>query len=252
MSQPSEIKVKSLQKSLEILNCFIEKPSLGVTEISEKLGLYKSNAHNILSTFKAMNYLEQDEETGKYRLGDSIFYLCRALNARLTLSKLAMPYLQELVKLTGEVVYLAKPHEDEAVYLEALYPAESKISPRSVMGEREKMYCCSVGKAMLAHLPRDLQIQYASRHKVARTQFTLVDTAALMDEIVLTRDRGYAIDNMELEFGIKCVGVPVLNSNNEVEGGISVSGPSLRFDDEKIIEISKHLMRISREIQRKL
>lgn len=252
MSQKAEIKIKSLQKALEVLNCFVEKQSLGVTEISDKLGLYKSNVHNILSTFVAMDYLEQDEETGKYRLGDNIFYLCRALSDRLTLAKLALPYLLELVKLTGEIVYLAKPHEDEAVYLEALYPLESKISPRSVMGEREKMYCCSVGKAMLAHLPRDLQNLYASRPKVAKTQFTIVDTATLLEEIELTRERGYAIDNMELEFGIKCVGVPILNSKNEVEGGISVSGPSLRFDDERIVQISRNLMRIAREIQRKL
>ena len=55
MSEEKEIKVKSLQKALEILGCFVEKQPLGVTEISEKLGLYKSNVHNILMTFKAMD-----------------------------------------------------------------------------------------------------------------------------------------------------------------------------------------------------
>ena len=48
MENNGEIKVKSLQKALEILNCFAVKQPLGVTEISEKLGLYKSNVHNIL------------------------------------------------------------------------------------------------------------------------------------------------------------------------------------------------------------
>lgn len=51
MENNGEIKVKSLQKALEILNCFAVKQPLGVTEISEKLGLYKSNVHNILVTF---------------------------------------------------------------------------------------------------------------------------------------------------------------------------------------------------------
>ena len=54
MENNGEIKVKSLQKALEILNCFAVKQPLGVTEISEKLGLYKSNVHNILVTFTAM------------------------------------------------------------------------------------------------------------------------------------------------------------------------------------------------------
>ena len=79
MAENNEIKVKSLQKALEILNLFTEKPVLGVTEVSEYFGLYKSTVHNILSTLKAMEYLEQDEETGKYRLGIQIFNLSKAL-----------------------------------------------------------------------------------------------------------------------------------------------------------------------------
>ena len=57
----NEIKVKSLHKALEILNCFVGKDSLGVTEISERFGLCKSNVHNILYTFRQMGYLEQNE-----------------------------------------------------------------------------------------------------------------------------------------------------------------------------------------------
>lgn len=48
MAENNEIKVKSLQKALEILNLFTEKPVLGVTEVSEYFGLYKSTVHNIL------------------------------------------------------------------------------------------------------------------------------------------------------------------------------------------------------------
>ncbi len=57
MVNEAEVKVKSLQKALEILNCFTKKSSWGVTEISEQLDLNKSNVHNILTTFKAMGYL---------------------------------------------------------------------------------------------------------------------------------------------------------------------------------------------------
>ena len=83
MVDNNEIKVKSLQKALEILNLFTVKPVLGVTEISEYFGIYKSTVHNILSTLKAMEYLEQDEETGKYRLGIQVFTLSKALGVYL-------------------------------------------------------------------------------------------------------------------------------------------------------------------------
>ena len=79
MGEANEVKVKSLQKALEVLNCFLSRQPLGVTEISEELGLYKSSVSNILATFSSMEYVEKDDETGKFRLGVGIYRLSRAL-----------------------------------------------------------------------------------------------------------------------------------------------------------------------------
>ena len=92
MADNNEIKVKSLQKALEILNLFTVKPVLGVTEVSEYFGWYKSTVHNILCTLKSMEYLEQDEETGKYRLGIQVFNLSKALGDKYSITKIAGPY----------------------------------------------------------------------------------------------------------------------------------------------------------------
>ena len=147
MIDNSEIKVKSLQKALEILNLFADKPVLGVTEISEYFGIYKSTVHNILSTLKAMEYLEQDEETGKYRLGIQVFTLSKALGDTYSITKIAGPYMQELSNITRERVYLAVPYREEVLYLDAMYPAESVELMRSILGERAQMYCTGIGKA---------------------------------------------------------------------------------------------------------
>lgn len=165
MSEEKEIKVKSLQKALEILGCFVEKQPLGVTEISEKLGLYKSNVHNILMTFKAMDYLEQDPETGKFRLGTAVFTLSRALRESLTITRVVLPYMHQIAKEAGELVYLAIPHEDEVVYLEGIYPEGQMLPGRSVTGERSKMYCTSVGKVILSHMPDEAVEEILSREK---------------------------------------------------------------------------------------
>lgn len=93
MVNEAEVKVKSLQKALEILNCFTKKSSWGVTEISEQLDLNKSNVHNILTTFKAMGYLDQDDESGRYKLGLSVYSLCYSLGQNLSIGSVAAPYL---------------------------------------------------------------------------------------------------------------------------------------------------------------
>ena len=246
------MKVKSLQKALEILNCFIVKPKLGVTEISEMLGLNKSNVHNILSTFKEINYLEQDEETGKYQLGVGIFALCQSVGDRFNVRKIVMPFMQEIADQTGEMVYLAVPHEDEVIYLEAMYPVESFNLMRVILGERAQMYCTGIGKAVLAFLPEMVRDAYINKELTAYTEHTITDRDELMEDLRRTRERGYSVDNMEHEFGVKCVGMPIFNRKGAVEAAISVSGPSLRFSEERIEEIAGILKTYVEKIQERM
>ncbi|MDF2663615.1 MAG: kdgR 1, partial [Paenibacillus sp.] len=51
MLEEGQVKTKTLYKALQVLDCFsATTPELGITEISERLGLYKSNVHNIMDT----------------------------------------------------------------------------------------------------------------------------------------------------------------------------------------------------------
>ncbi|WP_394915273.1 IclR family transcriptional regulator [uncultured Robinsoniella sp.] len=248
----TEVKVKSLQKAIEVLNCFTRKPNLGVTEISEQLGLYKSNVHNILNTYKAMGYLEQDEETGKYRLGIGIFDLSRALGDRFTLTKIAMPYMQELANITNKNVYLAVPRVDEVLYLDATYPADATYLMRSLLGERAKMYCTGLGKAMLSGMNHEQIEACISADMRPYTENTITDREQLLDELQLTKVRGYAVDNMEHEFGIKCVALPIFDNRRQVVAAISVSGASVQFTDEKIVEIAELIKKYVKLIESRI
>ena len=96
-----EIKVKSVKKALDVLNCFIKKQPLGVTEISEMLGLYKSNVYDILTTLTAMEYLTQVKETGKYELGIGIARLGNAVGDRFGFHKLAGRHIHEIAAEVG-------------------------------------------------------------------------------------------------------------------------------------------------------
>ena len=236
--EDGEIKVKSLQKSLTILNCFVKKPRLGVTEISEMLDLNKSNVHNILTTFQAMNYL-----------GLGILELCQSVGDRFNIRKVMMPYMQEIADATGEVVYLAVPREDEIVYLEAMHPVESYNMMRVILGEHAKMYCTGIGKAILAHLPEEVAENYISRGLHPFTENTITDPAVLREDLALTRERGYSVDNMEHEFGVKCVGMPVFSRRGELLAAVSVSGPSLRFSAERIEKIAETMRNTLRKAQ---
>ena len=252
MGREGEVKVKSLQKAMEVLECFAQKQPLGVTEISEKLGLYKSNVHNILTTFTALGYLSQDAETGKFRLGVSIMSLSRAFREGLDITRIAVPYMSEIANTAGELVYLTIPREDSVVYLEGVSPDNQRMVSKSVAGEFCKMYCTSVGKAMLANMTKEEVENCLSGELEAYTENTITDKDKLLEEIEKTRIRGHGIDDMEIMFGIKCVGVALLNHDGKVEGGLSISAPSLRMSDEKIELYAKILKEYAAKIQKML
>lgn len=84
-----EIKVKSLHKALMVLDCFAEKQPLSITEISEELGLYKSNVYDILSTLCAMGYLDRSTESSKFYLGKKLVVLGRMASDRYSFKNIA-------------------------------------------------------------------------------------------------------------------------------------------------------------------
>ena len=103
----SEIKVKSLQKALEILNLFTVKPVLGVTEISEYFGIYKSTVHNILSTLKAMEYLELGMNRKYYSIAYKRYrneILTQNMNVIMTVVIVLIAFLVIYNKFLGEKI----------------------------------------------------------------------------------------------------------------------------------------------------
>lgn len=249
MNKKDNTKVKSLKKAMNVLEVFsIKNPELTVTQISQKLSLHKSNVHNILSTFNVLGYIDQDPETLKYRLGYKVLYLSYILNAHMSIQRIALPYMQKIADSTNENVYLAIPSEDEIIYLESCSPY-GIVPLRSLQGERAPMYCTGIGKAMLAFSSHTLKQKVLLKEKRKYTENTIVDKTKLSNELDNIYKNGYAIDNMEHEFGIKCVAVPLLNNNNEPFAAVSVSGPSLRINDNIISKTVLQLNKYKQEIE---
>lgn len=246
-----EVKVKSLKKALDVLDCFTANtPELGITELSALLGLYKSNVHNIIQTFEQCGYIEKNPENNKYHLGMKILELSYVINSNLGIHKIIHPYMSSLSNELNEVIYFAIPKGFRIIYLEGTYPAAS-YSARSMVGETAEMYCTSLGKAILAFLPPARQAEaIAAQSMTVFTPNTIKEHKTLTEELAQIKERGYSLDNMEHEFGIRCIGVPVFRRDGSLFGAMSVSGPSPRINDNVIEEYSHRLKKCSSEISR--
>jgi DNA-binding IclR family transcriptional regulator len=60
------------------------------------------------------------------------------------------------------------------------------------------------------------------------------------------------MDNEECEIGAKCISVPLIDYTGKVVAAISISGPVFRMTDEKVEKIKEYMLRMSKEISKKL
>ena len=245
--------MKSVKKAIEVLESLAkEENGVGVSQLSRQLNLPKSTIYEILSAFKSVRFVEQNPEDKKYHLGLRIFELGNIVQSQLKLRKIAYPYLYNLSRKTNETTYLVVLEGNRIVYIDCA-ESTARLRAHPVFGDRIPLHCTGVGKAIMAFLLKEKINKIIHEDGLERfTENTITDPQLLKQKLKEIKKRGYAIDNMEHEEGICCVGAPIRNHQNEVFAAISVSGPSQRFDPPRIKTMAKLVMETAEEVSRKM
>lgn len=236
----SPYQVQVLDRALAILQVLsAEGPDLSLGELSDKLELHKSTVHRLVMVLGRHKLIERNSVNGRFRLGLKLFELGTRAVSQLDLRERARPVLERLVLETSETVHLCVLDDTEVVYLDKVEPARS-VRMASTVGRRNPAYCTAVGKAILAWLPEPQVEAIVRKHGLkALTANTITSFLELKTELAAVRERGYAIDNEEIEEGLRCVGCVVRDFSNVPVAAISVSGPSFRLTRDKIKSISR-------------
>lgn len=239
-------------KSIEILDYIADHANTGVTEISNALGIPKSTVHNILETLSHFSILEKSRDTARYHLGVKLIELGYRAQTDIDICRIAHPYLRGLNEELDETVHLTVLDHDEVLYVDCI-ESKKRLRTYSVIGVRAPLYCTSVGKAIMAFLskPEIDRIMYEKGLKKI-TEHTITDPIVMKQELEAIRSRGYAVDNMEHEEHLRCIGAPIFNSRGEAIASISISGPTSRILPETISVTAPKVLYASEEISRKI
>lgn len=238
--------IKATERSMAILQEIRRRNGAGVTELADHFGFSKSTIHDHLTTLEATGYLHRDGN--EYVVGLRFLGLGGHARKQQELFEISKEEIDDLVDETGEAAKVAVEEQGRAVYL---YQSRGEHAVRtdSHVGTRVYLHSCSLGKAILAHLPEERIAEIIEESGLPGwTQYTITDEDELYDELERIRDRGVAIDNEERIRGLRCVGAPVLRDGN-VLGAISVSGPTKRLDDEDIDRLGDLVRSTARVIE---
>ena len=245
--------VKSVSRALDIIALVgMKKGGLGVTEIANQIDINKSSVFRTLSTLVQYGYIEQDSDTGKYKLGYKFLDISSKLLESIDLRTEAKPFLQELENKTNEVIHLVVYDQGEVVYIEKLEGNET-LRTHSKVGKRAPMHCTSVGKAILAHLPeKDVLVIMERKGMPFHTAHTITEIEALLEELKQVRNRGYSLDLEENEYGITCIAAPVFDHLGNVVAAVSISGPTTRMTEERLNQLGTVMIETSQQLSSRL
>lgn len=245
--------VQSVDRALSILETLSDyNEGLGVTEISDRIGLHKSTVHRLLGTLIYKGYVTQDSESNKYKITLKLFELGNKKVEDLDILTVSKPYTKELMGKVNEVVHFVIREGNNIVYIDKV-EADNTIRMASTIGRRSPLYCTAVGKAILAQLSdKEVEKIWNSSKIEKLTEFTITDLKEMKEELEKVRQKGYAIDNEENELGVRCAGAPVFNRFGKVEGAISISGPTIRITEDKAEEFAKEVVKYAGLISKEL
>jgi DNA-binding IclR family transcriptional regulator len=215
--------VQSLERAAALLRALAEagRP-LSAGELAAAVGLPRPTVYRLLQTLCAEGWVAQNGRS--FVIGASVLWLAARRLEQLELRSVGRPLLAELRDRTGETVHLGVLEAGQVVYVEKL-ESPGPLRMASMVGRIVPAHSTALGKAMLAYLPREQVERIVERHGlVRRTPNTITDPARLFQELAAIRARGYSIDNVENEEGIRCVGAAIFDHRGRVAGAVSVSG----------------------------
>lgn len=244
----------ALEKALDVLEVIGQVPSgLSQSELADRLQLPRTTVYRLLATLISRGLLRRDPLRKVYCLGFRCFEMARQAYAMPDLAAAAAVEIRLLRDLTGETSYLAVLDGLDVLSLDRCDGAHSQRSS-AILGQRKPVYCTSQGKAILSALgPQERESIVRDLALKALTPHTITNRRRLQAELDISASRGYAVDDEEIVLGVRCVGAPIVDSQGQVRGAISVAGPAYRLTRTRLDllgpEVAEAARRIGAQLQ---
>lgn len=247
--------IPSVSRAFRILELFRDGSLLlSVPEITSKLDLPRTTAHDLVHTLLACGYLERAEiESHRYTLGVRVFELGSLYASQLDIHEEGIKIAKKISQLCDETVQMAIRDDTDAVFIIRVDSSHA-LRLVSAVGSRLPAHCTAVGKMLLSALTnKELANLYkGQKHLPGMTANSITSIKVLENEMDLIRKRGYAYDNCESNEDARCVAAPVYDRNGSICAAMSISVPIMRMNARRQDELATLVRRGAEDLSRRL
>jgi IclR family transcriptional regulator, acetate operon repressor len=230
--------VQSIDRAVAILRCFdARRTDLGISDLARATGLSTSTVHRLLLAMQENGLVRQTAHR-RYGIGPLVVQLARGGAIPTTLRDAAMPVLTRLRDETEETaaVHELLPSGDRVV-LDQVQSRHQLRRTYTEFGIPVALPLGAPGKALLAFLPWERQVEVLAGHLEQVLPQTITDPVVLAAQFAEIRQRGFAMSLAERTPGIRSVAAPVFDFSGQVAGCLSISGPEMRMPVERMEEL---------------
>ncbi|MDV2685745.1 IclR family transcriptional regulator [Alkalihalophilus lindianensis] len=227
---------KTVVKSMKLLDLFRTRSSLTLNEMVELTGLPKTSTHRMIVSLEEVGLLQKDH-TGTYSLGMIFLEFGQLVSDRIDLRQLALPIMKDLRDEIGEAVNLTIKDRAEALYIEKL-DTSHPVRLFTKVGRRSPLYAGACSRIILAHLSEEEMENYLKGQALlSYGEGTITDPTLLREVLNTSRLEGYTVSHSELENGTTALAAPIFDYKGQIAGGLSIAGPSDRFDEQQLAKM---------------
>ena len=240
---------QTTDRALILLNLFEDNVELGISDIARLLDLKKATAARLVSSLEKYDFLHQNPDNKKYRLGMKLVLLGNLAQSRYAIADEMFPEMQRLaLKHNASATMMVM--EGLNMRIIQKYDAGVIVNISAQKGALLPAYATASGKLVLAYSPRDVQENYFKFVQLTPlTEYTHTDKQALQEEFALIRERGYSTDIDESVVGLYCISVPLFTKKGQIAATVSLNFQSSLSEEKKQLML-QDLLETAKEFRR--
>jgi DNA-binding IclR family transcriptional regulator len=216
--------IQSVDRAARILKALGSGSSrLGVTELSDRLGMAKGTVYGLLRTLERQEMVEQDPETGKYRLGPAMLQLGNAFLDNHELRSRSLLWADSLASRVGEAVRVGVLNGATMLIVHHVFRPDDSVQILEV-GASIPWHACALGKAVVAYAEVEVRSDLLRGPLVPLTGRTITDPARLGEVLTEVVSEGIATEDQEAIVGEAEIAATVFDHRGHAAGAIGVVG----------------------------
>lgn len=246
-------RIQSIERAAAILRLLSGRSRrLGVVDLADELGLPKGTVHGILRTLHDVGFVEQDPDSGKYRLGAALLHMGSSYLDGNELRTRALNWSDSLASRTQEEVRIGTLHDNRVLIVHHVFRPDDSLQTLDV-GALWPAHATALGKVLLASHPY-VADELIKDGLPSYTDTTICDPKSLRRELQRVRDRGWAFEAGELERLRGAIAAPITDRTGRTVGAMGIFGAPERLftarlpRPELLTYVREHARAVSHEL----